>query len=228
MLSSKTHDEIAYQYFENALTLKPDFADANFMLGEILVKQNLYAEAINFYEKAISQHKSKDVYFVRLGGTYLILKNVEKAFQVFTVASELFPKIPEIKYFLAITARSLGNYDLAITEVKKALTLKETADSNALLGAMLNDRNQSIEAEKYLRKATLLNQNHFNSHYDLGRLLVKQQKFAEALPILQKASSLMPDNPEVRYQLFLSYSRLKRKAEADKEFQLFKQLSEKK
>ncbi len=221
------NDEIAWEHFENALLLKPDFADANFMLGEIASKQLKYPQAAEFYARAVAQNKTKDVYFVRLGGTHLILKEVEKAFQIFKEAAELFPKIPEIKYFLAVTARGLGNYDLALNEVRKALVLRETADSNALLGAILADRNQAVEAQKYLRKAILLNQNHFNSNYDLGRLLIKEKKFAEALPFLQKAATLVPRAPDVHYQLFLIYSRLKRKAEADQEFELFKQFSEK-
>ena len=77
------------------------------------------------------------------------------------------------------------------------------------------------------RSALLLNPKHFNSLNDLGRLLVKNRRFAEAIPILQIAATLS-SNPDIHYQLFLAYSRTKLKAEADKEFQLFKQLSEKK
>jgi tetratricopeptide (TPR) repeat protein len=224
----ENNQESARDYFEKSLSLKPDFAAANFMLGEILAKEKRYREAIPFYEKAVAQDKTKDVYFVRLGGTFLYNYDFEKAFQYFNEAADLFPQIAEIKYFMAITARGLGNYDLAFKEAKKALSLKETADTNALIGSMLIDRNEYQEAEKYLRKAVTLNPDHFNSHHDLGRFLIKQQKFDEALPILQKASLLMPDNADVHYQLFLAFSRLKRKAEADRELALFKQLSEKK
>jgi len=219
--------ELAQSFFRQSLTLKPQFADANFMLGEIAAKQSNYPQAVNFYAQAVAQNKTRDVYFIRLGGTYLILKEVEKAFQIFKEAAEYFPRTPEIKYFWAVTARGLGNYDLAISEVRKALILRETADSNALLGAILADRDQAAEAQKYLRKAISLNQSHFNSNYDLGRLLVKEKKFAEALPFLQKAATLSPQTPDVHYQLFLIYSRLKRKAEADQEFKLFRQFSEK-
>jgi Flp pilus assembly protein TadD len=202
-----------------------NFADADFMIGEILAKQNRYSEAAQFYEKALAQDKSKDVYFIRLGGIYLLQSQFNQALTYFKEASELFPEVAEIKYFLALTLRGLGNYDLAMAELQKSLSLKETADSNALLGAILFDRNEFAEAEKYLRKAVLLNPRHFNSHYDLGRLLVKQQRLPEALPILQKAAALMPNNADVHYQLFLSYSRLKRRTEADKALAIFKKLS---
>lgn len=220
--------ELAARYFENALTLRPDYADVNFMIGEVLAKQKRYADAVKFYEKAVALDKTKSVYFVRLGGTYLINYEAPKAFQYFKEAVELFPDIAEIKYFFAIAARSLGEYDLALGEAKKAIALKETADTNALIGSMLVDRDNYTEAEKYLRKAVSLNKNHFNSQNDLGRLLIKQQKFTEGLIFLQSAASLIPDNADVHYQLFLTYTRLKRKVEADKEFALFKKLSNKK
>jgi tetratricopeptide (TPR) repeat protein len=199
--------------------------NAYFMRGEILTEQKRYPEAVQFYEKAVAADKTKDVYFVRLGGLYLLQSKFNQALPYFQEAAELFPNIAEIKYFLAITFRGLGNYDSAIDEVKKSLAIKETADSNALLGAILFDRNESPDAEKYLRKAILLNPNHINSHYDLGRLLVKNQRYRESLPILEKAAKLSPANPEIYYQLFLSYSRLKRKTEADTALQKFKQLS---
>jgi hypothetical protein len=35
----------------------------------------------------------------------------------------------------------------------------------------------------------------------------------------------MPENPDVHYELFLAHSRLKQKADADRELGIFKQLS---
>ncbi|NJM53333.1 MAG: tetratricopeptide repeat protein [Blastocatellia bacterium] len=70
------------------------------------------------------------------------------------------------------------------------------------MGAILFDRNESIEAEKYLRKAILLNPNHINSHYDLGRLLVKNQRYQESLPILQKQQNFRPIIPMFTINFF--------------------------
>ena len=38
----------------------------------------------------------------------------------------------------------------------------------------------------------------------------------------------MPENPDVHYELFLAYSRLKQKNEADRELAFFKELSNRK
>jgi predicted Zn-dependent protease len=77
-----------------------------------------------------------------------------------------------------------------------------------------------------LRRAIALDPNAFPPHHDLGRLLVKLRKYDEALPVLQRGAGLNKQDPGVHYQLFLAYSRLRRKTEADKELAIFKALDE--
>jgi len=100
-------------------------------------------------------------------------------------------------------------------------------DALALSGAIRLDQGDFAEAEKSLRKAVSINNKHYNAIYDLGRLLFKTKRGLEALNYFQIAAKIKPDNPEVHYQLFLVYTRLKRKTEADQEFELFKQLTDK-
>jgi Flp pilus assembly protein TadD, contains TPR repeats len=77
-----------------------------------------------------------------------------------------------------------------------------------------------------LRRAIKLGDKHFYAHYDLGRLLVKTSRYGEAIPLLERARLLKPNNPDVHYQLFLAFVRLKRKDDADREMALFKKLDE--
>ena len=60
----------------------------------------------------------------------------------------------------------------------------------------------------------------------LGRLLVKLKKYKEALPVLLRGAELNQKDPGVHYQLFLAYSRLGKKADADHELSVFKRLDE--
>ena len=62
--------------------------------------------------------------------------------------------------------------------------------------------------------------------YDLGRLLVRLKRYEEALPILERGATLSGDDPGVHYQLFITYSRLRRKEDADRELATFKRLEE--
>ena len=157
----------------------------------------------------------------------LLQRNFNEALNTFRNAAELFPQIAEIHYFLAISARGVGKFDLALAESKKTIALQPSgADALALLGALTLDHGNVGDAETLLRRAVALNQKHFNALYDLGRLLVKTNRYAEALPVLQRAAEINSNHPELHYQIFLALSRLKRKIEAERELEIYKQLRE--
>jgi protein O-GlcNAc transferase len=224
---SRNQDEAAGELLEKAVALKANYAEANFMLGELFAKHKDFSIAKNYYEKALSQGAGKAVYHIRLGGTYLYLRDFNRAFDIFKNASERFPSVPEIHYFFSIAARAKGNSNLSLIALKKALAINPNyADALALFGAIQLDRGDLVDAEKLFRKALLSNSNNYNANYHLGRLLVKQQNYVEALPLLEHASKILPESAEVHYQLFLTYSRLNRSADARQEFDLFKKLSQ--
>jgi Flp pilus assembly protein TadD len=138
-----------------------------------------------------------------------------------------FPRLFVAHYFAGIAARAHGDYQSAEKEFRSALTI-EPRNVNALaqLGFVLLERGDIRMAEITLRNAVKINDKHFYANYDLGRLLVKAGRYEGALPVLKHAVSLKQTNPSVHYQLFLALTRLKRKDEAQQEFEVFKQLDE--
>jgi tetratricopeptide (TPR) repeat protein len=59
----------------------------------------------------------------------------------------------------------------------------------------------------------------------LGRILVKQRKYAEAQQILEKAVALNPESVKAHYQLGILWGRAGRQNDANKEFEIVKQLN---
>lgn len=226
--SAHGESERAVDYWQRALALRALFPEANFMLAEELRKSGRLDDAKLFYERALEQDPSKLVHYVRLGGVLLLLGRNEKALEVFARGAERFPNIAEAHYFVAIAARGRGDYDLAEASLRKSLSLEpDNPDALAQLGFIAGERGRDIEAEQLLRRAIALShERHFVAHYDLGRLLVKLRRYDEAIPILERGANLNSRYPGIHYQLFLALSRLKRKAEADRELSLFKQLEE--
>jgi tetratricopeptide (TPR) repeat protein len=224
--SARGQSEAAIDYWHRALALQDHFAEANFMLAEELRKNGRVEDAKEFYERALDQDQEKLVHYVRLGGVLLLLGQNEKALEIFRRGAERFPATAEAHYFVAIAARGRGDYEMAETSLRKSLALQpDNPDALAQLGFVLGERARFAEAEQLLRRALRLSQDkHFMAHYDLGRLLVKQQRYDEAIPILERGATLNARYPGIHYQLFLAFSRLKRKAEADRELVLFKQL----
>jgi len=60
----------------------------------------------------------------------------------------------------------------------------------------------------------------------LGRSLISDHKFEEAVKPLEQAVKLQPENPAAHYHLAVAYSRTGRKEEAEKESAAFRQASE--
>jgi tetratricopeptide (TPR) repeat protein len=223
--SARGQAESAISYWEKALTLRPDFAEVNFMIGEELRKSHRIEGAKEFYERALAQDSSKAIYHIRLGGVYLLLKLPGQALEVFTRARQRFPEVAELNYFVGIAARAKGDYTAAEAALRRMLALQpENFDALAQLGFIMGERGDYKEAEALLRRAIALNDKHFYAHYDLGRLLVKAKRLEEAIPILERGAALMPSNPGVHYQLFMAFSRLKRKDEAERELAIFKRM----
>ena len=72
----------------------------------------------------------------------------------------------------------------------------------------------------------MIDATYFPANYDLGRLLVRLRRYDEASPILQRGAPISSTDPGIHYQLFTVYSRLKGKADAERELAIFKRLEE--
>jgi Flp pilus assembly protein TadD len=96
----------------------------------------------------------------------------------------------------------------------------------ANLGYIAIQRGRDAEAEQLLRRAIGLDAKLFPPRYDLGRLLFRLKKYEEAVEALRAAAALNEKDPGVHYQLFLAYSRLRRKTDAERELAEFKRLEE--
>jgi Flp pilus assembly protein TadD len=222
--SLRGDSEAAVAFWQRALALRTNFAAANFMIGEELRRQRRYEGAAEFYELALKQDPAQLVYYVRLGGAYMLLVHYDRALELFQRAARRFPGSAEAQYFVGIAARGYGASEIAEAALRKALDLKPgNVDALAQLGFVVGDRGRDVEAETVLRRAVSLAPRHFYANYELGRLLARTKRYDEAIGVLDAAGRIRQRDPRVHYQLFIIYTRLKRKVEADRELALFKE-----
>ena len=225
--SAQNDTKAALTHWAKALDLRPVFPEVNFMIGEELLKNRLAEKSIPFYERALDQSKGQLVYYLRLGVANVRGQRYERAREIFTRALEHYPDNSNLYFLLGYAARAEGQYDHAVAAFQKVLKLQpDNADALSNLGYIASQRGENVEAERLLRRAIQLDPKAFPSYHDLGRLLVKLRRYDEALPLLKRGVELNDKDPGIRYQLFLAYSRLKQKDEADKELAEFKRLDE--
>jgi Tfp pilus assembly protein PilF len=136
--------------------------------------------------------------------------------------------VPAIAY-LAFISNVEGDSQSAAAQFERALTIEP---DNAVLHYLLADTLLKISTseiekiEKHLRRAIALDANLGGAHLGLGKIYVRQKRFAEAAAAFEKTIKLEPDRTEAYYQLGQIYARLKRVDESRAALAKFKELSE--
>jgi tetratricopeptide (TPR) repeat protein len=117
-------------------------------------------------------------------------------------------------------------------EAKKEMQQELEIDpSNAgaeyVLGALAQQKQEWDEAIQHFSRATKLDASFGDAFVGLGACLGSAKRFSEAIPPLENAVKLEPENPAPHYLLAIAYSRTGRKEDGDKQFAIQRQLTQK-
>lgn len=86
-----TNPKKAIEYLTNAITLKPDYADAYYSRGFAYYDLGQYKTAINDYDKAISLHPDDAIAYNNRGKAYAKLRQYNQAIEDFNKSIQLQP-----------------------------------------------------------------------------------------------------------------------------------------
>jgi Flp pilus assembly protein TadD len=227
----------ADNHFENAIPAMrlavqrdPQNEAYHFRYGLLLTDSHAPAAGIVRLQEALKQFPNSARLWLALGIAQLTYGQNTEAENSFKRSLALDPKaVPAVAY-LGMTYAERGAYDKAIGFYEQALALNAQL---AALHYLVADTMLKISgadttrAEKYLRRATELDPTLAAAFLSWGRLYVRTNRYSEAAPLLERAVSLQPELPEAHYQLSRVLVKLKRPDEANRELEIFKQLSEK-
>ncbi|MEO8028577.1 MAG: tetratricopeptide repeat protein [Bryobacteraceae bacterium] len=132
--------ETARKWYERAIKLKPDYAEAINNLGAVNYQRKSFRKAVNLYKKALRLTPENASIHSNLGTAYFARKNYDKAFEEYQAALLLDPEVFEHKsshgillqersvedrarfhFFLAKTYAKAGQVDRAMQYIRKAL-----------------------------------------------------------------------------------------------------------
>jgi len=142
------------------------------------------------------------------------------------------PNMPGIHYRLGRILVSKPDFGPAMAEHAKSDFQQELAinPSNAgaeyVLGALARQNQQWDEAIQHFSKASKLDAGFGDAFLDLGMSLVTVKKYSEAIPPLEAAVKLEPQNPTAHYNLAVAYRRGGRQTDADREFAIHRKMTE--
>ena len=163
-----------------------------------------------------------------LGVAYYGRRRFSDAVTAFVRTIDLAPEVEQPYRFLGKMLDQAGDRLPEITRRFAAWSAANPRNALAHLlyaKALIAAGMEAPKAEKLLRDATALKSDDWESHYELGVLLEKQRKFAEAAGELEHSIALNPNRPEVHYHLARVYDRLGASAKAAEEHRIHQKLT---
>jgi tetratricopeptide (TPR) repeat protein len=143
------------------------------------------------------------------------------------------PRSPGIHFRLGRLLLSKPNPGPSMAEEARKEFVQEleidpsNAGAEFVLGELARQAQQWDEAIAHFTRATKLDAQFPDAFLALGSSLLSVKRFTEAIPPLETAVKLESRNPAAHYNLATAYSRTGRKADADREFAIHKQMTEK-
>jgi len=143
------------------------------------------------------------------------------------------PRLPGIHFLLGRLLLSKPDPGpTAAEDAKKEFQQELEIDpSNAgaeyVLGELARQESQWPNAIAHFSRATQLDAGFGDAFLGLGASLLSARRFAEAIPPLETAVKLEPQNPGAHYNLAMAFSRAGRKQDADREFAVHRQMTQK-
>jgi tetratricopeptide (TPR) repeat protein len=143
------------------------------------------------------------------------------------------PSVPGIHFRLGRILLSKPNpgpemADLAKKQFQEELKIDpNNAGAEYVLGELARESQQWEEAVAHFERAAKLDAAFGDAYLGLGQSLISTKKYSEAIQPLETAVKLEPQNPATHFNLATAYSRTGRKQDAEKEFAIHRQMTQK-
>jgi tetratricopeptide (TPR) repeat protein len=143
------------------------------------------------------------------------------------------PRLPGIHFKVGRLLLSAPNPPADVAEQAKKEFQQEleidpsNAGAEYVLGELAREAQQWDEAVKHFTRAAKLDSGFGDAYLGWGVALVSSKKFSDAVPPLEIAVKLEPQNPAAHYNLAIAYTRTGRKPEGDKEFAIHREMVQK-
>ena len=146
--------DVAVEYFEKALAIKPDYTEVNYNLGLTLQELGQLDAAVESYKKALAVNPNYAEAHNNLGVTLKELGQLDSAVECYEKAITTQPDYAEAHNNLGLAFYELDQVDAAVESYKKALAIKpDYAEVNYNLGNALNDLGKLDDAVKSYERA---------------------------------------------------------------------------
>ena len=226
VLLQKGRVDEAIAHYQQALQLKPDYADAWYNLGNALFQKGKVDEAIARFQKALQLKPNDAKTLNNLGNALLQKGQADEAMVCLQKALQINPAGAEAQNNLGNALLQKGRADEAMVHFQKALQIKpDNAEAQNNLGNALLQKGRADEAIAQYQLALQLKPDYAEAQNNIGYAFLKQGKLDEAIAQFHKALQIKPDYVAARYNLGDTLFQHGREDEAVVQYQQVLQIS---
>ena len=192
----------AEAHYREATALKPDYAEAQMNLGNVLAEIGSREEAAACYARVLALDPRAAIAHYNLANMLAALGRPDEAEAHFRAAIAREPAFAEAWGNLGNLLRDRGKPREAEAAYRRALALKpEHAEAHNNLGVMIAARGALPEAIAHYRRAVGLRPGFVAAHNNLGLALARGGDAAGAVACFRDALRLAPDDLDATHHL---------------------------
>jgi tetratricopeptide (TPR) repeat protein len=220
--------ETALAELRKAVDLAPSDESFTFDLGQALLRHGDFAAALSVFDAARRRFSQSAQMELAYGVAAYGQRRFHDAIAAFLHVTQLDPSIEQPYVFMG---KILENADDLMPQVLSRYAAWAAAEPGNYLPWFLHAKaldassGDAATSLDELRRSIGINPNFWESHLELGIVLIQRRQWQEAASELSRAIALDKEKPAPHFQLARAYKQLGKREEAQAELAEFKRLS---
>ena len=194
--------DVAIEYYQQALKIKPDFAKAYYNIGIALLHQGYLDAAINSYKQVLKIMPTFAGAHNNIGNAQKEKGDLQAAINSYKNAVLAKPDYAEAYYNMGIAQQDKGDLKAAINSYKKALKIMPNhAVAYNNMGNAQKEKGDSQAAIDCFRHALEIQPDYADAYNNMGTTLQDKGDLEGAINCYNKALSIQPDYSEAHFNM---------------------------
>jgi tetratricopeptide (TPR) repeat protein len=208
-----------------ARKINPNNPDVLFDFGMVALRMSLLPDAVQAFQETLNLRKDDGGALYGLGRAQMGLDKYQEAHEAFVHFVQLHPQDASGHYALGMTLQALERADEARREYEKSIQVKpDQTECYFELGLLDIDAGDLKSAVERFNRVLKQDPHHAGALAGAGRVAFQQKAYSKAAELLESAVAADSAMREAHYYLGLTYARLGRKGDSEKELQTASQL----
>ena len=204
--------------------------ELSYFYGMSLIQLEKNKEASAVFDKVAVSTQNNPAALLNIAQGFMSLGDFKRAVKEFGQVLALAPNTPKANYFIGQSLIRLNRYADAEKYFGRELEISpyDPLSKYHLALTLIERKVEPERTIKILEEAIQLRSDYADAHYQLGKIYLEKGELQKAVSQLERAVTADATKEYVHYQLSIAYRKMKRKADADRELEIYKKLKEEK